>query len=72
MVIEKLDAVNLDCVTGEVIFRDISFKYGEDMPIVLNRLDLHIKARETVAFVGPSGRGKTTLMKLLLRVYDPL
>lgn len=71
-VIEKLDAVNLDCVTGEVIFHDISFKYGEDMPLVLNGLDLHIKAGETVAFVGPSGGGKTTLMKLLLRLYDPL
>ncbi|KAI8014953.1 hypothetical protein LOK49_LG05G00990 [Camellia lanceoleosa] len=71
-VIEKLDAVNLDCVTGEVIFRDISFKYGEDMPLVLNGLDLHINAGETVAFVGPSGGGKTTLMKLLLRLYDPL
>ncbi|THF96474.1 hypothetical protein TEA_017070 [Camellia sinensis var. sinensis] len=71
-VIEKLDAVNLDWVTGEVIFRDISFKYGEDMPLVLNGLDLHIKAGETVAFVGPSGGGKTTLMKLLLRLYDPL
>ncbi|XP_028102873.1 uncharacterized protein LOC114302102 isoform X1 [Camellia sinensis] len=72
MVIEKLDAVNLDCVTGKVIFRDISFNHGEDMPLVLNGLDLHIKAGETVAFVGPSGGGKTMLMKLLLRIYDPL
>ncbi|GMP39558.1 hypothetical protein CsSME_00010348 [Camellia sinensis var. sinensis] len=57
---------------GEMIFRDISFKYGEDMPLVLNGLDLHLKAGETVAFVGPSGGGNTTLMKLLLRLYDPL
>ena len=42
------------------------------MPLVLIGLDLHIKAGETVAFVGPSGGGKTTLMKLLLRLYDPL
>lgn len=42
------------------------------MPPVLNGLDLHVKAGETVAIVGPSGGGKTTLVKLLLRLYDPL
>lgn len=42
------------------------------MPLILNGLDLHIKAGETVALVGPSGGGKTTLVKLLLRLYDPL
>lgn len=42
------------------------------MPYVLNGLNLHIKAGETVAFIGPSGGGKTTLAKLLLRLYDPL
>lgn len=41
------------------------------MPLVLNELDLHIKAGETVAFIGPSGGGKTSLAKLLLRLYDP-
>lgn len=41
------------------------------MPLVLNGLDLHIKAGETIALVGPSGGGKTTLVKLLLRLYDP-
>ena len=53
-------------------FCDVSFKYADDMPLVLNGLDLHIKAGETVALVGPSGGGKTTLVKLLLRLYDPL
>ncbi|XAR64699.1 Peptide-transporting ATPase [Bertholletia excelsa] len=71
-VVEKPDAVNLDSITGEVKFCDISFKYGDDMPLLLNGLDLHIKAGETVALVGPSGGGKTTLVKLLLRLYDPL
>ena len=42
------------------------------MPLVLDGLNLHIKAGETVAFMGPSGGGKTTLIKLLLRLYDPL
>ncbi|XP_057488712.1 ABC transporter B family member 29, chloroplastic-like isoform X1 [Actinidia eriantha] len=71
-VIEKPGAGNLDFVTGEVKFCDVSFKYADDMPLVLNGLDLHIKAGETVALVGPSGGGKTTLAKLLLRLYDPL
>ena len=42
------------------------------MAPVLNGLDLHIKAGETIALVGPSGGGKTTLVKLLLRLYEPL
>ncbi|KAK3008183.1 hypothetical protein RJ639_014507, partial [Escallonia herrerae] len=70
-VIEKPDAVELVSVTGEVKFCNVSFRYGDSVPFVLNGLDLHIKAGETVALVGPSGGGKTTLMKLLLRLYDP-
>ncbi|TXG58246.1 hypothetical protein EZV62_016075 [Acer yangbiense] len=70
-VIEKPDAVNLDCISGDVKFCNISFKYRDDMPFVLDKLNLHIKAGETVALVGPSGGGKTTLVKLLLRLYDP-
>ena len=69
---EKPDAVDLNHVSGEVQFCDISFKYGDNSPFVLNGLNLHIKAGETVALVGPSGGGKTTLAKLLLRLYDPL
>ncbi|PON83090.1 ATP-binding cassette containing protein [Trema orientale] len=70
--IDKPDAVDLNHVTGEVQFCDILFKYGENMPLVLNGLTLQIKAGETVALVGPSGGGKTTLAKLLIRLYDPL
>lgn len=71
-VIEKPEAYDLECVTGELKFFDISFRYGDNMPLVLNGLNLHIRAGETVAFVGPSGGGKTTLVKLILRLYDPL
>lgn len=71
-VVEKPDAVDLDSVRGEINFCNVSFKYGEEMSLVLNGLNLHIEAGEIVALVGPSGGGKTTLIKLLLRLYDPL
>lgn len=69
--IEKPDAVDIDFVKGEVAFRDVSFRYREGMPLVLDGLNLNIKPGETVALVGPSGGGKTTIVKLLLRLYDP-
>ncbi|XP_073290372.1 ABC transporter B family member 29, chloroplastic [Primulina huaijiensis] len=70
-VIEKPDAVELHSITGEVKFCGLSFSYGDNMPLVINDLGLHIRAGETVALIGPSGGGKTTLVKLLLRLYDP-
>lgn len=70
-VIEKSDAIDLDHVKGEVKFCDVSFRYLDNMPLVLDGLSLNIKAGETVALVGPSGGGKTTLVKLLLRLYEP-
>ncbi|XP_058107222.1 ABC transporter B family member 29, chloroplastic isoform X5 [Magnolia sinica] len=70
-VIDKPDAVDLDSITGDVKFCDITFRYGDDMPLVLNGLNLHVKAGEVIAIVGPSGGGKSTLTKLLLRLYDP-
>lgn len=45
---------------------------GTICPLFLNGLNLHVQAGETIALVGPSGGGKTTLVKLLLRLYDPL
>lgn len=70
-VIEKSDAVDLKNVSGEVKFCNISFQYGQESPSILNGLNLHIKPGETVALVGPSGGGKTTLAKLILRLYNP-
>ncbi|KAL9428108.1 hypothetical protein AB3S75_030159 [Citrus x aurantiifolia] len=71
-VIEKPDAVSLDHINGDVKFCNISFKYADNMPLVLDQLNLHIRPGETVALIGPSGGGKSTLAKLLLRLYDPL
>ncbi len=55
---------------GDIRFESVSFGYGADRP-VLRGLDLSIGAGETVALVGPSGAGKTTLCALLPRFYDP-
>jgi ATP-binding cassette subfamily B protein len=57
---------------GEVEFRDVSFTYpGTDRP-VLERIGFVARAGETVAIVGPTGSGKSTLVALLARLYDPI
>lgn len=53
-------------------FIGVTFRYNDSLPNVLTNLSLHAQAGETVALVGPSGGGKTTLAKLLLRLYDPV
>ncbi|KKW08448.1 MAG: ABC transporter family protein [Candidatus Kaiserbacteria bacterium GW2011_GWA2_49_56] len=54
---------------GEIRFRDVTFNYQEGN-VALQKFNLHITGGERVAFVGPSGAGKTTVTKLLLRFYD--
>ncbi|MBV9953536.1 MAG: ABC transporter ATP-binding protein [Acidimicrobiia bacterium] len=58
-------------VAGEVAFHDVTFAYGDGRP-VLTDLDLTVPAGETHAIVGPTGAGKSTVVKLLLRLYDPV
>ena len=55
---------------GQVDFEDVSFRYTEDGPIVLQPLDLHIPAGQTIALVGQTGAGKSTVAKLIARFYD--
>ena len=63
-------ALPSDNVRGEIRFNDVSFAYAGGATILKN-LSFSIPAGHTVAFVGPTGSGKTTLIKLLLRFYDP-
>ena len=66
---EKDDAIDLPPVKGEISYEGVGFHYEEDEP-VLQGVDLKIAAGQTVAFVGPTGAGKTTMVSLLLRLYD--
>ena len=66
---ERADALELDDVRGEVVFRDVSFGYLRSEP-VLRGFDLRVAPGETVALVGTSGSGKSTVSLLLPRFYD--
>ncbi|MFE7358634.1 ABC transporter ATP-binding protein [Streptomyces sp. NPDC057543] len=67
---EPLDVLSL---RGEIAFEDVSFAYGsgDDAEEALSGVDLRIPAGQTVAFVGETGAGKSTLVKLVARFYDP-
>lgn len=66
---DKPDAVKVDSLRGDIVFDRVSFGYDGKAP-VLNGINLSVKAGETVAFVGPSGAGKTTICSLLPRFYE--
>lgn len=55
---------------GQIDFEDVSFRYSDDGPLVLKPMDLHIPAGQTVALVGQTGAGKSTVAKLIARFYD--
>lgn len=63
------DAVTLERVEGRIDLNDVSFAYREGLAVLKN-IDLHIRPGETVALVGPSGGGKSTLCQLVPRFYD--
>jgi len=67
---EREGATTLAAVDGAITFSDITFGYDEDRP-VLSHVDLVIEPGESVAFVGPTGAGKSTMAKLVNRFYDP-
>ncbi|MGE5657925.1 MAG: ABC transporter ATP-binding protein [Actinomycetota bacterium] len=69
-VVEKLDAITLPSVSGKVEYRNVTFAYQSDKSVLKN-LNLLASPGEMIALVGASGAGKTTLVNLLPRFYEP-
>ena len=76
-IIDGTKGLPFENVAGEVAFEDVVFQYGENglglngrNPTVIRNISLRIPAGETIALVGSTGSGKTTIVKLLLRFYD--
>lgn len=69
-IVEKPGAIELPHVTGKVEYRNINFAYNSETPILQN-MSLLVLPGEMIALVGASGAGKTTLVNLLPRFYDP-
>ena len=67
--VDKPDSLDVEAASGDVKFEGVGFHYIEDEP-VLRGVDMHIPAGHTVALVGPTGAGKTTIVSLLMRFYD--
>ena len=63
------NAVELPAAAGQVEFRDVEFRYGQG-PLIIPKLNLTIPAGQTVALVGQTGAGKSTIAKLIARFYD--
>jgi ABC-type multidrug transport system fused ATPase/permease subunit len=66
---DRPDAVAAPRTTGDIRFENVTFHYGKGEGVIEN-LNLHIRAGERVALIGPSGAGKTTIVNLMLRLFD--
>jgi ATP-binding cassette, subfamily B, bacterial len=64
------DAIKLDRVKGQIEFKNVSFQYVDDIPVLKN-ISFKVKPGETLALVGPTGVGKSTMASLIPRFYDP-
>ena len=69
-IIDAADAIDPGTIRGDILFDNVSFQYEADKP-VLTDFTLHIKQGDTIALVGPTGAGKSTLVNLLCRFYEP-
>ena len=69
-VVDKPDALPLKASSCEVVFDNVSFAYGPEEPLALKNINLKAAPGETLALVGMSGGGKTSLVNLIPRLYD--
>ena len=65
------DQLPLPPVAGEVVFQDVDFRFNEGAPLVVRNVSFNVQAGSFVGIVGRSGSGKSTIMKLLPRLYEP-
>jgi len=68
---DAAEAREMGTIAGDVHFENVSFHYSDDPSLVLDGIDLDVRAGATVALVGETGAGKTTIVKLLTRFHDP-
>ena len=68
-VVDEPDAIEIENIRGEIEFKDVWFAYKED-EWVLRGVSFHIDPKQTVAFVGSTGSGKTTILSLIVRNYE--
>ena len=68
---DMVGAVDLPTILGSVRFENVTFHYADDPTLVLDNINLDVSPGETVALVGETGAGKTTVVKLLARFHDP-
>lgn len=69
-IVDQPNALRVDEAKGNIIFENISFSYLENVPLI-DKISLTIKKGQTVALVGHSGAGKTTILNLICRFFDP-
>jgi ABC-type multidrug transport system fused ATPase/permease subunit len=67
---ERADARDAEKLTGDIVFEDVAFAYDADSP-VLQKVNFHITPGQMVGVVGPTGGGKSTIVSLIPRFYDP-
>jgi ATP-binding cassette subfamily B protein len=68
---DRPKAIDPGSIRGDIIFDHVTFHYEEDGKPVLDDFSLHVKRGETIALVGPTGGGKSTIVNLLCRFYEP-
>jgi ATP-binding cassette subfamily B protein len=69
--VDEMDQLPLPPVAGEVEFQNVDFRFNESLPLVVKRVSFKVPAGAFVGVVGRSGSGKSTIMKLLPRLYEP-
>ncbi|MCK9309962.1 MAG: ABC transporter ATP-binding protein/permease, partial [Candidatus Cloacimonetes bacterium] len=69
---DELADTSISALQGAIRLQNLSFSYGEDLPLIFDDISMNVETGKTLAVVGPTGCGKTTLIELLVRIYNPM